>query len=312
MVDGTAAVTVVIPCFNQARYLSLAIDSVRRQSGPLTSVLVVDDGSTDETAAEAARLGAPVFRQTNQGVSQARNTGLAMAEDEFVIFLDADDELMPDAAARGVEALRRAPDVTCAVGRCEGIDEAGTPMPGGYPDVDPADLYSALLVHNFVWCPAAAIFRRNALRDIGGFPTTMAPVADYALYLALAREGRLVDHGHIVARYRQHGASMSRNAVGMLHMVLAVLDRERRIAPARYRPTFARGRRQWSWWYGEQIVEQLRQDWRTRTIGNRQAAAVATLVRHCPRTVARHMARKASRLLLAREEASDTARSQTS
>jgi hypothetical protein len=170
---------------------------------------------------------------------------------------------------------------------------------GEYLDVDADDLYGTWLLGNFVWAPAAAMFRRDSLAAIGGFPSEFGPTGDYAVYLAFARENRVVDHGEIVARYRQHDASMSRNAARMLRSTLAVLARERPVLSSRHRAIFARSHGSWCDWYGEQIVDGLRQDWRAGRFGRAQILALMTLLRHCPSIAARHLRRKSRRLLSA-------------
>jgi glycosyltransferase involved in cell wall biosynthesis len=292
MPDTAPLVTVVIPCFNQARFLPSAIASVERQSYPRVRALVVDDGSVDGTSDVAAELGVEVIRQPNSGLSGARNTGLARAAGDFVIFLDADDELLGDAVQRGVNALRRSPGMTCAVGRCIGVDEAGRPIPAAPQNIDTADLYRAWLQQNFVWTPAAAIFRRQALRQVGGFPRDVGPAADYAMYLALSRQKLVVDHGWPVARYRQHEASMSRDPRLMLRTTLEVLRRERWLLEPQYASEHARGVRNWRDWYGEQMVDQLRREWRAGSIRGRQLSMLATIAAQCPRTMLRHATRK--------------------
>ena len=152
--------------------------------------LVVDDGLTDDTAAVAARLGVAVLRQANGGVSAARNAGLAATRGDLVVFLDADDELLPDAIDAEVEALEAQPDAAAVVGRCQPIDAQGRAVSCEYHDVDAGNLYREWLPRNFVWTPGAALFRRPALHAIGGFPVDLGPAADYAVYLQLARTGR--------------------------------------------------------------------------------------------------------------------------
>src|SRR4051812_11414846 len=107
-------VTVVIPCFNQAQYLAGALASVHRQTWPRVESIVIDDGSTDDTSRVASSFGATfVKRQPNQGLSRARNAGLELARGEFIVFLDADDELLPEAVRDGVDAFMRHPDAGC-------------------------------------------------------------------------------------------------------------------------------------------------------------------------------------------------------
>src|SRR5829696_2931566 len=103
---GAPLVSVVVPCYNQARFLGEAIESVLAQSHPLFEVVVVDDGSTDDTSEVAARYpGVRLVRQENRGLSGARNAGLARSRGEYVVFLDADDRLLPGALEAGVERL---------------------------------------------------------------------------------------------------------------------------------------------------------------------------------------------------------------
>ena len=257
-----STVSVVIPCFNQGRYLAAAVESVRRQTHQPLDTIVVDDGSTDETAAVAAQLGAVLLRQANSGVSSARNTGLAAARGEFVVFLDADDELLPEALQFGVATLQAEPEAAAAVGRCQAIDEVGRPVPSQHDPHDNANIYREWLVDNFVWTPGAAMFRRDALVAIGGFPVLLGPAADYALYLQLARTGRIVHRPRDLVRYRQHDASMSRNLPLMLRSTLAVLRLERQAAPPSLRDDIRRAERAWRVRYGEAVLEVLREDWR--------------------------------------------------
>ncbi len=288
--------TVVIPCFNQARFLPAAVASVHRQSYRGLECIVVNDGSTDDTADVASRLGVRAFNQSNLGVSAARNAGLAAARGDLVVFLDADDELLPDAVALGAQALATDPVRAAVVGRCQVMDAAGRPLAAIHDPVDPSNLYEEWLSRNFVWTPGAAMFRRRALEGIGGFPTDVGPAADYAVYLRLARTGRVRLIQEDMVRYRQHETSMSRDPALMLRATLAVLRREAREAPASLRLRIRRGRRSWCDWYGEQIVARLRADWHG---GNHrlQLRAIATLVRHCPTVVLRHIARKTRRVL---------------
>ena len=288
-------VTVVIPCFNQAGFLPAAVASVRGQVGALASCIVVDDGSTDDTAAVAASLGVPLLRQRNAGVSAARNAGLAAARSDFVAFLDADDELLPGAIAAEVAAFQGHPGAAAVVGRCQSIDADGRLLPARHHDVDAGNLYREWLRRNFVWTPGAALFDRRALEAIGGFPRHLGPAADYAVYLRLARTNRVVFLPRELVRYRQHEGSMSRDPALMLRATIGVLRRERREAPAWARPAVGAGFDAWRQWYGEQILERVSADWRAGRVGPRTARAALTLLRHCPVLVLRRTAGRSRR-----------------
>ena len=285
-------VSVVIPCYNQARFLAAAIRSAKTQPVQALECLVVDDGSTDDTAAVARSEGATLLMQPNAGVSAARNSGLAAATGELVVFLDADDELVPGSVALSAVELERAADAAAVVGRCEAMDSEGRPLPVQYDRIDPARLYQEWLPKNFVWTPGAAIFRRDALRAIGGFPRRLGPAADYAVYLRLARTERVRFVDVPLVRYRMHGSSMSSDPAVMLRATLAVLRRERHETDPALRPDIARGTRQWREFYGNQMVACLRNDLRRRQFGVRQAGTLATLLLHCPAVAVRHAVRR--------------------
>jgi hypothetical protein len=270
---------------------------VRAQSYDGVDCLVVNDGSTDETAAVAAAMHVRLFEQPNRGVSAARNAGLSIARTDLVVFLDADDELLPDAVGRAVEAFAIDPGADLVVGRCANMDADGRPRPAMHHTIDTAHLYDEWLSRNFVWTPGAAVFRRSALSDLGGFPLQVGPAADYAVYLRSARAGRVRFIPEELVRYRQHDASMSRDPALMLRATLAVLRGERREAPAATRERIDVGWGRWCEWYGEQIVSRLQADWHARHLGVNQVRALTTLLRHCPRVALRHARHKAGRVL---------------
>ena len=275
-------VTVVVPCYNQGHFLEDALRSVRAQHyGPIETI-VVNDGSTDRSGEVAQTAASSVIFQSNAGLSAARNAGLTAARGEFLVFLDADDELLPDAVASGVASLQADPKLSCVVRRCQTMDAQRQPLPTHHHEVDTRDLYREWLHYNFVWTPGAAMFRRARLAEIGGFPGDIPPAADYAVYLELARAAGVGYQACDAGRYRQHDGNMSRDPVLMLNATLAALRRERPHVPRGYTIDYRIGLRRWRLFYGEQIVEQLRRDWRTGTVGPWQRQAVWTLMRSAP------------------------------
>src|SRR4051794_37688274 len=104
-------VSVIIPCYNQAHYLGEAIESVINQTYPHFEIIVVDDGSTDNTSEVAGGFKeVRCIRQQNQGLSAARNTGLRESSGAFLVFLDSDDRLLPEAIETGLKYLLDRPE----------------------------------------------------------------------------------------------------------------------------------------------------------------------------------------------------------
>jgi glycosyltransferase involved in cell wall biosynthesis len=290
-------VTVAIPCFNYSHYLGKAIHSAQAQQYRPFEIIVVDDGSTDDSAAVAARAGVRLIRQPNLGLGAARNAGLAAATGEFIVFLDADDELLPDALDTGVATLRAQPAASCVVRRSQLMDSLGRALPSNYRNIDSEDLYGEWLRANFVWTPGAAMFRRERVAEIGGFPAELGPASDYAVYLALARGGDVVLDPRDVVRYRHHDRNMSLDPVLMLRAVLGVLRRERPRVPDAYRRDLRVSRRLWREYYCEQIIQRWRRDWRTGRIGWWHTRAVWTVARHTPGLMFRQIRIKLSRVV---------------
>jgi glycosyltransferase involved in cell wall biosynthesis len=291
-------VTVVIPCYNQGHFLPAAIDSVRAQTfeRERLQLIVVDDGSTDDTAQIADRLGAAVIEQANRGLSTARNAGLRAAAGEFVVFLDADDELLPDAIATGMARFEERPALACILRYCLLIDEDGSPLPTRPPEIERRDIYAELLHRNVTWAPGAAMFRSTDVIDAGGFPSDVSATGDYSLYLRFARQGRLAYFHQPAVRYRQHGLNMSRDPAVMLQSTLTVLAAERHRVPPSLRREWIAGRREWCRFYGDQIVDEMRREWRDERRPHALARALVTLVRLCPGVALTHAGRKLSRL----------------
>jgi glycosyltransferase involved in cell wall biosynthesis len=289
--SDTIDVSVVIPCYNQAHFLADAIRSV--DPGDFcVEIIVVDDGSRDATGEVAASFaGVRRVRQDNQGLAAARNTGLAHARGRFVVFLDADDRLLPGAIACGVQALERHPECGMAYGRCVMMGPDGEPWPTPIQPLVHRDHYAALLRRNIIWTPAAVMFRREALAAIGGFARGFDAAADYDLYLRVTRRWPAHDHAETVAAYRRHPANMSGNASRMLRETLAVM---RRHVPAdrSLREAWREGCAMWREFYGTHLVEEIRQHVQRGEYG---AAARKTLrlARFHPSRVLREIVRKA-------------------
>ena len=286
-------VSVVIPCFNHARFLADAIDSVAAQTWPDVEAIVVDDGSTDNPASVLKDYpDVRLLQQPNRGLSAARNAGWQASHGDIIIFLDADDVLHPGAAAAAVNELARHPAAMMAFGRLEVMDADGNTIPASLPIVT-GHFYEELLRRNYIRTPAMAALRREAMDLVGGFDPSCSPSADYDLWLRVARRYPVVAHAALVARYRQHSANMSRDPRLMLPATLRVLQRQRRFV-ADQRPLRAAhvfGLKRCREFYGEQLIEKFR----SALHGGAYADALdctVTLVRLYPSGVLRHVAKK--------------------
>lgn len=221
-------VSVIIPCYNHGRYLGEALESVLAQTWTNVEVVVVDDGSDDDTAAVASRYPAARYvRQRNQGLSAARNAGATASAGDYLIFLDADDRLSPAAIEAGMTCFFANPGCGLVYGAGIGFDESGKfhePIGTIAPGPDP---YEHLLRSNYVWMPHMSIYARHAFKTAGGYDAGVDATADYGLNLKIARLFPVARHATLVAEARYRAGSMSRNYPAMLESVLRVMNNEK-------------------------------------------------------------------------------------
>ena len=291
-------VSIIIPCYNQARFLSEAIESVLKQSYSPLEVIVVDDGSSDNTSEVAARYSmVRLIKQDNQGLARARNRGLAESKGEYVNFLDADDRLLPNAIELGVRSLQTQPEWAFVHGRYRYIDMAGNPAQHFDARVERIeDYYEALLRRNFIGMSATVMYRRAVLESVGGFLPTLPVCEDYELYLRICRAFPVGRHDEIVAEYRLHERSLSRDYGRMLQASIKVLRSQQSCVKghARYEEAYEEGLRLYREFYGERLIEDLRSRFRAR--GSKALFLAAkdwlTLLRYYPHGLLAHSYRK--------------------
>ena len=224
-------IDIITPAYDVAPYIGDAIRSVLAQSHRYWTMTIVDDGSTDETAAIAATFDDPrirLLRQRNAGVSAARNLGLVASNAEAVLFLDADDWLSPDALATLAETLRTAPNAIAAVGPYQRVLDGPGPLAAATGAVSdgrvraPAsgDLLRALLVRNQFANGGHLLIRRHKVETAGTFNPGLTYGEDWEYWIRLACFGVVrrnrwasagaVRTGAIGQRVPRHGASPRR------------------------------------------------------------------------------------------------------
>jgi glycosyltransferase involved in cell wall biosynthesis len=288
--EGVAGplVTVVIPCYNQAHFLTEAIESVLSQSYPNFEVVVVDDGSTDDTSEVASRYPQKVrlIRQENRGLSGARNTGIGHASGEYVVFLDADDRLLPKALEVGIEQLEAHPECAFVSGHCRWISGDGSPLAGWKQDRVEGDPYVELLRGCPIFVPAVT-YRRSVFESVGGFDTSFKASEDYDLYYRIARKFPIYCYDTLVAEIRRHDANMTHNSVLMLKAHLTALRPQwaHVKGDGRYEEAYRAGVRLWRDWYGDPLVEEVKAQLREGEWG-RALRGVLVLLRYYPQGLA--------------------------
>ena len=219
--------SVVIPTHNYAGYVGQAIRSALQQGYGPVEVVVVDDGSTDDTPTVLREFGRAIriVRLEGRGVSAARNAGLDRARGDYVVLLDADDLLVPGGVAAQVAWFEGRPDLDAVIGEWYTCH-----VPSGTIVRDRSALRGDALPHllrkNVVATPSAVMLRRTTLAALGGFDTSLGFTADWEMWLRLAKQGRgFARVTAPTAVYRVHQRSMTSRLDGAIADVTAFLDR---------------------------------------------------------------------------------------
>lgn len=203
--------SVVIPAFNAQAFIDETVRSALAQTHGDVEVIVVDDGSTDDTLNCLERFGDRIIvhRQRNAGVAAARNAGVSKAKGEWVAFLDADDVWLPDKLERQLKAAQ-APLVY--TNRCN-IGARGD-VPAVQTDVTPmheGDVFLALLIEGNFITMSSVMIRRELFDEMGGFFEGLAGTEDWDLWLRVAERHSIRWCPEPLVRYRFHAAGISRN-----------------------------------------------------------------------------------------------------
>jgi glycosyltransferase involved in cell wall biosynthesis len=218
------AVSVIIPTYNHARFVGEAIGSALEQTSKPTEVIVVDDGSTDGTAAivDRYRDQIRVVCQENRGVSAARNAGVALATGDLFAFLDADDLWLPTKLERQLARFDADPELGLVHCGVETIDTQGRPADRA---IDGMEGWVAEAMLQFrrpviLGGGSGVLIPRPVFEAAGGFDVQLSTSADWDLYYRIACRRRVGFVPEVLLRYRLHGSNMHGNVVQMEHDML--------------------------------------------------------------------------------------------
>jgi glycosyltransferase involved in cell wall biosynthesis len=227
---NSVRISVIIPCYNTGRYLAEAISSALAQTLPAHEIIVVDDGSTDDTrrVVESFRdSGVRYFYQENRGLSAARNAGVQLATGDFLAFLDADDLFMHDKLETQSRFLEANPEVGLVGAHFVRIDGEGRPLSA--PSLKELSSGPVELEETLVSCPFAShatLLSRDWFERVDGFCEGLSAAEDWDFYCRLAIAGcRMHKQGRIVCSYRFAPGSMSLQSRKQTDAMLRVVDR---------------------------------------------------------------------------------------
>src|ERR1039458_7717935 len=211
------SISVVIPAYNAFAFIAETLDSVLQQTFPPDEILVIDDGSTDDTASIAESFGPPVrvFRRPNSRQGASRNFGVQKASCEWIAFIDADDLWEPNKLERQMTELASHPEADLCYTDHERFAIEGrelryfTKIPFCSPDQ-----LGRLLFQRCAFQLSSVIVRRSTFLEVGGFATDFKVCEDWDLWLRLFNMGKkFVACPERLLLYRMHGANVSFNTL---------------------------------------------------------------------------------------------------
>lgn len=222
--EPSSKVSVVVPAYNTGAFLREALDSVLAQTHPAHEILVVDDGSTDDTATICRSYGSAIqyIYQQNQGISAARNTGIQAATGDWIALLDSDDVFLPNRLQRAVETIQANPGVVVFYSAFDYYYPDGSRRL--HPIFPAKDLWPAMRYRSPI-LPSTSTVLRSALLSVGGFRKVF--IEDWDLWFRMvlqygARGFQEIPESLLL--YRQREGSFTRKHVEVTHGMLNLVD----------------------------------------------------------------------------------------
>jgi len=239
-------VSVIVPAYNRAGLLRSVANSVLSQTLQDLELIIIDDGSTDETRSvceHLCRVDSRVryIHQENQGPCAARNAGICAAQGQYIAFLDSDDLWERTKLTRQLSAANANPDAGVIYCDWAYLNEAGITSPSvSFPDRDLPTMYESLLYDNLIQAPSLVLVRVACLACIGVFDESLRGVGDWDMWLRLAEHCRFVKVPEVLAYLLRHDGQMQRDAEGMSNDRIAVVEKIKISIPINHRHHLAK------------------------------------------------------------------------
>lgn len=222
-------VSIVIPAYNAMSYLPETLENVLKQTFDDFEVIVINDGSSDETEQYVFQIKDPRIKliyQENQGLAGARNTGIAHAEGEYITFLDADDLWEPTKLEKQVQVLEENPEVGLVYTWVVLINEKGESTGRVFKNYAEGNVWEKLTEHNIIECGSVAMVRRHCFETCGVFDRNLRSfVEDWDMWLRIANHYSFKVIKEPLVYYRQHSTSASRNWEAMEQSFQLVIEK---------------------------------------------------------------------------------------
>jgi glycosyltransferase involved in cell wall biosynthesis len=239
-------VSVVIPTYNYGHYIREAIDSALAQTYPVHEIVVVNDGSTDNTTEILKSYGSRIrlCEQANGGPAKARNRGVQECRGELIAFLDADDAWLPRKIERQIEVLRELPEPRVVSTDLMPIDRASVRLSietRSCRESEKSIVTLRDLLEFASVVPSSVMIAKDYFKKLGFFDETLAGTEDMEMWWRIASVAPIVKITERLTLYRVHTGSISHNADGMLSNHIRLLDKAfSSLAPLRQRPHWRR------------------------------------------------------------------------
>jgi glycosyltransferase involved in cell wall biosynthesis len=261
MMKELPSVSIIITTYNHAQYLQDAIHSAMAQTHSPYEVIIIDDGSTDGTEKEVKQYkNVKYIWQENSGLSAARNKGIAKCKGDYVVFLDADDMLYPNALATNLKYFHLHPACGYVSGWYDAMNE-NKKIIGIYDTPPPQkDHFLCLLKNNYIGMHATVMYNTKVFEHLK-YDEKLRACEDHDIYLKIAKKYPVFSHSEKIAAYRFHDHNMSHNIKLMLSNALKMLDQNRDDAfDPRAKMCYLAGKRNYRAYYADIALGRIKNE----------------------------------------------------